>query len=81
MATIIIMLLLMTAIIVFLLQNSAPVAVSFLFWQTQASLAVVIFLTAVAGVLIGILLSSFAMLKRAARKKPQKADETTRREQ
>lgn len=78
MATIIIMLLLMTAIIVFLLQNSAPVAVSFLFWNTQASLAVVIFLTAIAGVLIGILLSSFALLKRAARKK--KTEEPAQRE-
>ncbi len=74
MATIIAVLVLITLVIVFSVQNAAPVAVSFLAWHTQASLAVIIFLSVVIGALIGIILSSFWMLKRSARKKAQKAE-------
>lgn len=74
MGTIIAVLVLITLVIVFSVQNAAPVAVSFLAWHTQASLAIIIFLSVVTGALIGIILSSFWMLKRTARKKAQKTE-------
>lgn len=75
MGTIIAVLVLITLVIVFSVQNAAPVAVSFLAWHTQASLAIIIFLSVIIGTLIGIILSSFWMLKqRTARKKTQKTE-------
>jgi uncharacterized integral membrane protein len=75
MGTIIAVLVLITLVIVFSVQNAAPVAVSFLAWHTQASLAIIIFLSVIIGALIGIILSSFWMLKqRTARKKTQKTE-------
>jgi uncharacterized integral membrane protein len=78
MATMIVVLVLITLVIVFSVQNAAPVAVTFIAWQTHASLAIIIFLSVVIGVLIGIILSSFWVLKRSARKKDQKSEGGTR---
>jgi uncharacterized integral membrane protein len=43
-------------IAVFSIQNAAPVAISFLFWKFQASLAIAIFLSALCGLVIGAIL-------------------------
>jgi uncharacterized integral membrane protein len=37
----------------FSVQNAAPVAISFIFWKFEASLAIVIFLTLLIGIIIG----------------------------
>ncbi|MDD3845252.1 MAG: LapA family protein [Syntrophorhabdaceae bacterium] len=55
-------------------QNSQPVTVSFLVWTFQASLAIVIFLSAISGVAIGILVSLFLRMskkQKAAGKEPE----------
>lgn len=49
---------------IFSVQNSAPVAINFLFWQFQASLAIVIFLCVLAGAAIGFIVSLVAKMKR-----------------
>lgn len=41
---------------IFSVQNALPVAISFLFWKFEASLAIVIFLCLLCGVIIGIVL-------------------------
>lgn len=48
-------------IALFAFQNAAPVAISFLFWKFEASVAILIFLCTFAGVIVGVILS--ALLK------------------
>jgi uncharacterized integral membrane protein len=40
-------------IAIFSIQNSAPVAISFLFWKTEISLALAILVAALAGIVVG----------------------------
>ena len=47
---------------IFSVQNASPVAVTFLFWNFQASLAIVIFLSTLIGVIIGVIV--FSVLRR-----------------
>ncbi|MCX5806008.1 MAG: lipopolysaccharide assembly protein LapA domain-containing protein [Proteobacteria bacterium] len=47
---VIIILLLVT---IFSIQNAAPVAVSFIFWKFEASLAIIVFLSVLIGFIIG----------------------------
>ncbi|MEW6109496.1 MAG: LapA family protein [Nitrospirota bacterium] len=54
---------------IFLLQNSAPVAISFLFWKFEASLAIVLFLSVLGGVVIALLTVFSLRLKRSFKKK------------
>jgi uncharacterized integral membrane protein len=49
---------------IFSVQNSAPVAISFLFWQFQASLAIVVFLCVLSGVIVGAALTFLLRIKR-----------------
>ncbi len=54
----------------FAVQNAAPAVISFLFWRFEASLAVVIFLSALAGALITVIIySSRAVMKALAARK------------
>ena len=49
----VLILLIVTLVTLFSIQNAVPVAISFLFWRFEASLAIVIFLSAVGGVIMG----------------------------
>ncbi len=51
------------AVVVFILQNITPVSVSFLSWQFDGSLAVIVILAVLAGMVISWLLSIPDMLK------------------
>ncbi|NWF52977.1 MAG: LapA family protein [Nitrospirae bacterium] len=42
---------------VFSIQNAVPVAISFFLWKFEASLAIVIFLSVVTGLITGIIIS------------------------
>ncbi|NDJ18144.1 LapA family protein [Myxacorys almedinensis] len=53
--------------VVFALQNSAPIAVQFLGWQSQDSLALILLLTFTFGVLVGLLISLPPFIKRLRR--------------
>ncbi|HXX81814.1 MAG TPA: LapA family protein [Thermodesulfovibrionales bacterium] len=52
---------------IFSVQNASPVAVSFLFWNFQASLAIVIFLSTLIGVIIGAIV--FSVVRRTVSSK------------
>ncbi len=52
---------------IFSAQNSQPVTVSVLAWKFQSSLAVIVFLSMVSGVVIGIASSFLAKLSRKRR--------------
>ena len=50
--------------VIFALQNAIPVAVTFLIWQFEGSLALVLMLTFALGVLVSLLVSIPAIVKR-----------------
>ncbi len=62
-------------------QNAAPVAVSFLTWHFEASLALVIVLSLLVGMVIGMVLLSLLRLRRSfqSRKKGAGAENSTTR--
>lgn len=77
MAIAIIIILIVAVVTAFSVQNAAPVAVTFLFWQTQASLAVIIFLAVSAGAVLGVAVMSSWMIRRSIRtKRLKKTGET-----
>ncbi|MGE5238617.1 MAG: LapA family protein [Chloroflexota bacterium] len=51
------------AVTLFSVQNARAVDVSFFFWSFQASLAMVIFLSVVAGAIVGAIVSTYAGMK------------------
>jgi uncharacterized integral membrane protein len=65
--TLIFVFIIVAAVAVFSVQNAAPVAVSFLFWHFEASLAVVIVLALLAGIVAGMALLSLLRLRRSLR--------------
>jgi putative membrane protein len=55
--------------VIFSVQNASPVALSFLSWHFEASLAIVILLTLVIGMILGMAILSLSRLMRSMRKK------------
>jgi uncharacterized integral membrane protein len=68
MITIVLLLIIIATVTVFSVQNAAPVAVSFLFWRFEASLAIVIFLSVLTGVLIAAIIVFSGHIKRSAKR-------------
>lgn len=66
--------LIIAVVTIFSVQNASPVAVTFLFWNFQASLAIVIFLSTLIGVIIGVIV--FSVLRRKVVPKKGAADVT-----
>jgi len=56
-------------VVLFSVQNAGPVAVSFLSWRFEASLAVVIALSLLVGMIAGMAVLSWVRLRRSGRKK------------
>jgi len=69
MINIIIAIIIVLIVSIFSVQNASPVAISFLFWQFQASLAIIIFLCVLSGIVIG---AALTMLIRINRKRKTK---------
>lgn len=69
MTLIILILTIIALVTIFSVQNATPVALSFLFWKFEASLAIVIFLCvlsgAITGAIIAFLLRAKASIKTA----------------
>lgn len=63
MPIIVVVLIIILIVALFSVQNAAPVAISFLFWHFQASLAIVMFLTILCGIIIGALLMFLLRIK------------------
>jgi uncharacterized integral membrane protein len=71
MATIIILLMVLILVAVFSVQNAVPTAITFLIWRFEASLAIVIFLTLLCGMIAGAIIASLLRWKPSAKKEPQ----------
>ncbi|MBP6941198.1 MAG: LapA family protein [Syntrophorhabdaceae bacterium] len=69
MAIIIVACIIILCVAMFSVQNAAPVAISFLFWRFDASLAIVIFLSALAGAVITFTIMFWLRIRRQAKKK------------
>lgn len=76
MGTIILVVFLMLVVVVFTVQNASPVAISFLFWRFDASLAIVVFLCVLTGLLTGVIIMSWLRIRRSAREKKESAAKT-----
>jgi uncharacterized integral membrane protein len=68
MITLIIALIIITVVTVFSVQNAIPVVISFLFWKFEASLAIILFLSVLAGVVIGVSAASLFRMKLSRKK-------------
>jgi uncharacterized integral membrane protein len=66
--------LVIAAVIIFSVQNAVPVSLTFLAWKFGASLAVIVFLAFVIGIIVTALFSLALRLKNAARGRAQKAE-------
>jgi len=65
----ILLLLILGLITLFVLQNTLPVTVSFLFWKFEASLAIVIFISVILGMIFVLALIFAGRFKRFINKK------------
>jgi uncharacterized integral membrane protein len=68
MATIVILIVLLFLVAMFSVQNAAPVAITFLFWRFDASLAIVVFLSVVCGTITGAIIASLLRFKSSSKK-------------
>lgn len=59
----------LAAVVLFSVQNASPAGVSFFVWRFESSLAVVIFLSVVVGIMIGMLFSAGFSWKRKQQKR------------
>lgn len=78
MVTLIIVLIIIAVVTVFSVQNAIPVAVSFLYWKFEASLAIVLVLSILAGVVIGVSAASLYRMKLSRKKQISIARENAR---
>lgn len=69
MVIIIILLILVGIVAVFSVQNASPVAITFFFWKFEASLAIILFLTVIVGMVAGVLIVTLLKMKPSQKKK------------
>jgi uncharacterized integral membrane protein len=67
--TIILLLIVVAIVAIFSAQNAIPVAITFLFWKFEASLAIVIFLSVLAGMIAGAIIVSLLRIKPSLKNK------------
>jgi len=69
MIIIVILLILVAVVAVFSVQNASPVAITFFFWKFEASLAIILFLTVIVGMIAGALIVTLLRMKPSQKKK------------
>ena len=69
MITLVIVIIAVSVMVLFSVQNAAPVVVAFLSWNFEASLAVIILLCVLTGILIGGATASLWRLKRSIKRR------------
>ena len=63
------------AVVIFALNNNDPIVVSFVIWEFEGSLALILLLTLALGVLVGIAVCLPAILKKRPRANSDETDE------
>jgi putative membrane protein len=69
MGILVLALVIIAAVAIFSVQNASPVSIVFLFWRFQASLAIVIFIAALAGAVVASIVFLWRRMVRHGRKK------------
>jgi uncharacterized integral membrane protein len=77
MATIILLSIILVLVAIFSVQNAMPVAITFLFWTFEASLAIVIFLSMLGGMAAGAIIMSLLRFKTSGKKGANKPTSET----
>jgi uncharacterized integral membrane protein len=72
----ILLVIVIAVVVIFSVQNASPVALSFLSWHFESSLAIVILLTLVVGMILGMAILSLSRLMRSMRKKREQGKQT-----
>ncbi len=72
MVTILVALIMIALVTVFSVQNASPVTITFFSWKFEASLAIVVFLSALAGALIAVVAMASRRLRRSSKKQGTK---------
>ncbi|HOV90230.1 MAG TPA: LapA family protein [Syntrophorhabdaceae bacterium] len=67
MATFIVFIVIVLLVVLFSIQNASVVSISFLFWKFEASLAIVIFLSVLAGIIIALFFSLWLKMKKSVK--------------
>jgi uncharacterized integral membrane protein len=68
MAIVILLLIVMSVVAVFSIQNALPVAITFFYWKFEASLAIIVFLSVLCGMIAGAIILSLLRMKPSTRK-------------
>jgi len=68
MVTIILLLIVIVLVAVFSVQNAMPVSITFLFWKFEASLAIIVFLIALAGMVAGAIIVLLLKIRPSVKK-------------
>ena len=68
MLIIVLLLVIIILVSVFSVQNAVPVTLSFFLWRFEASLAIVIFLSVIAGLITGIIIAILVRRKLSVKK-------------
>lgn len=69
MVSLVLAIVVLAAVVLFSVQNASPAGVSFFVWRFESSLAVIIFLSVVVGIVIGMLFSAGFSWKRKQQKR------------
>ena len=69
MLSLVVVIIMLAIVVLFTAQNAGPVAVSFFVWKFEASLAIVIALSLLSGMLVGMTALSLLRMRRSARRK------------
>ncbi len=67
-ATILIIFIIIILVAIFSVQNAIPVTITFFFWRFEASLAIVIFLSVLTGLIIGVTIAFLLRIKTSSKK-------------
>ncbi len=71
MFTLIFLLFVIIIVAIFSVQNALPVAITFFFWKFEASLAIIVFLSALCGLIAGLIISSWMRVKTSRKEKEE----------
>jgi putative membrane protein len=73
MPIIVLLLIIIILVSVFSVQNAVPVTLSFFLWRFEASLAIVIFLSVITGLITGIIIAILVRRKLSVKKETSEA--------
>jgi len=68
MAIVILLLIVIFVVAIFSIQNALPVSITFFFWKFEASLAIIVFLSVICGIIAGVIIMLLLRMKSPTKK-------------